>query len=129
MRRNQFFSHVSNQKQGLLNRAQELSEFIVSAAVAWLKAVMGAYWEPNVLIFALKSFVRMHSSFKWHGGEGKKKSRRQWMLSADYRHNAVFIFNSYLSLKELMRVHILSECLCFQELEAALVNGKKKSVN
>lgn len=24
----------------------------------WLKAVMGAYWEPNVLIFA-----QMHSSF------------------------------------------------------------------
>lgn len=72
MRRNQFFSHVSNQKQGLLNRAQELSEFIVSAAVAWLKAVMGAYWEPNVLIFALKSFIQMHSSFKWHGGEKKK---------------------------------------------------------
>lgn len=51
------------------------------------------------------------------------------MRSADYRHNTVFIFNSYLSLKELMRVHILSESLCFQELEAALVNGKKKSVN
>lgn len=64
-------------------------------------------------------------------GEKKKKShsRRQWMLSADYRHNTAFIFNSYLSLKELMRVHILSESRCFQELEAALVNGKKKSVN
>lgn len=67
------------------------------------------------------------------GREREKKitPRRQRMLSADYRHNAVFIFNSYLSLgiKELMRVHILSESLCFQELEAALVNGKKKSVN
>lgn len=29
----------------------------------WLKAVMGAYWEPNMLIFASKSFAQMHSSF------------------------------------------------------------------
>lgn len=32
----------------------------------WFKAVMDAYWEPNMLIFASKSFLQMHSSFLWH---------------------------------------------------------------
>lgn len=37
---------------------------LLSRAIrALFKAVMGAYWEPNVLIFAFKSFIQMHSSF------------------------------------------------------------------
>lgn len=56
-------------------------------------------------------------------------SRRQQMLSVDLQHRALFVFNCYLSLRELMCVHILSEPPCFQELEATSVNGKKKSVN
>lgn len=67
----------------------------------WLKAVMGAYWEPNKLIFPSKSFfnkcIRLEEKNSW---TVNTVCGLKW-----YKHSTVFRPNRYLSKNELNCVH------------------------